>query len=201
MIEKAIAESIEMEKTYQEKRSFCNIHELYVKLEETMLDNWIIRKKENYVYFYYIEDEPYPRMKCCVRVTEDCELSVLCGNVEVKSFCESSYVFPIKVTSICAGYAYFVIQKLLLPEYESTFLKQTNQRQTASALICHSLCESDYQLFSGHNCLQHSCSEIIKKLLMIFCNILLNNYMKKQNDIVKPKSMPQCKRFKSVNNL
>ncbi|KAF2902953.1 hypothetical protein ILUMI_03238 [Ignelater luminosus] len=88
---------------------------------------------------------------------------------------------------------YIIFQKLISSLIEHVFVKQINQRATVISLGMENIPD---HVFIGHACVSHTSEFLIKKILHISANILLNNYTKKQNGIVNKKNMPMCKRQK-----
>ncbi|KAF2885617.1 hypothetical protein ILUMI_20559 [Ignelater luminosus] len=88
---------------------------------------------------------------------------------------------------------YIIFQKLVSSPIEHVFVKQINQRATVISLGMENIPD---HVFIGHACVSHTSEFLIKRILHISANILLNNYTKKQNDIVNKKNMPMCKRQK-----
>lgn len=93
----------------------------------------------------------------------------------------------------CTSFVYLIVQKIISSDYEAEFLKLTNQKKILSS-ICLSLLPEEMLL--GHNCPQHTKEVLIKNIVNVTLNILLNNYVKIKNDRTVNKNMPQLKRIK-----
>lgn len=94
-----------------------------------------------------------------------------------------------------ASYAYIIVKKLFSYK-EDEFLKQNKQREILKTLIFNAITELD-DIFLGHNGICHSEEHLLKLLVKPMTNIFLKNYVKKRNDSVSTKTMPELKRFKS----
>ena len=84
---------------------------------------------------------------------------------------------------MATAYTYLTISKIL--EEESSFLHQKDHRKILTTLTFENINGLDVSLFLGHNCPSHTSEFIIKSILFRISNILLKNYAKKRNDVIK----------------
>lgn len=115
----------------------------------------------------------------------------------ISSMSRGGLCYPSQAVVQICSYAYVIVQKLLKKEEE--FLQQKCQRQILSALIFNAIKGLD-DIFIGHNNTCHTEEKLCKLLIKPLTNILLKNYIKKRNDTVSTKSMPDLKRFKVNTN-
>ena len=101
--------------------------------------------------------------------------------------------YPSHDVVTCVAYAYVVSQKLL-NENEQLFLKQNCHRNILFT-VCRNNLPND--LFLGFSCTaNHSINTVIDCLVRTTVNILLNNYMKRINNIASVKNVTTYKRLK-----
>ncbi|KAF5286092.1 hypothetical protein FQA39_LY16438 [Lamprigera yunnana] len=85
-IQNVIAMSIESDKSYNDRKAFTSVNELRSKLGNIDLGNWVTTNKNNWVYFFYVDNHTLkPTIKCFVCIFEDLTLSVYSGDVEITS--------------------------------------------------------------------------------------------------------------------
>lgn len=82
----ALEESVETSCEDHRRDTVQDINELKTKLNsKTWHPDWSIVQKEKVLFFIIITVEPQPRMRCCVKINEELNLSVFFDDVELKS--------------------------------------------------------------------------------------------------------------------
>lgn len=99
-IEEAIQKSLESDAAYRRSIAVKNFQEFISKLEGvTFIDNWIVKKHEDFVNFIFLQETPRPIVKCYITVKDNLELSVHdIDNVNLKSL--GNMKFPFTLTDI-----------------------------------------------------------------------------------------------------
>ena len=104
--------------------------------------------------------------------------------------------YPSESVVTITTYTYLTANNVL--NNETVFLRQKDQRKIVIELTREVMNDLNLTLFPGHDCKEHSKSYLHKEIMVHICNILLKNYIKKQNDRTTTKSMPLLKRSKPV---
>lgn len=104
--------------------------------------------------------------------------------------------YPSEDVVLCVAHT-FVVASKLLKDWEHLFLQGGNQKRILKNFSFQNL---PHSLFSGHACVHNHDLVVIKSIILsTTANILLNNYIKKINDISKRKNVTNYKRFKTFN--
>lgn len=97
MVEKATEESRKEDEEYKRNIQFSTLDELYIKLKNIHIGNWIVSKSDRYIHFLFLKNDPFPKLQCCIRISENLNIAVFCDDLQIRSlgafkFTETSVV-------------------------------------------------------------------------------------------------------------
>lgn len=128
--------------------------------------------------------------QCCSTLSIDEALDINVNNEWISKLDRGGLKYPHPDVVCVSQFTYSVVNKLLSSSYESNFISCQNHRYIVKSLILDALDEND--IFVGMDeCENHDSMFLIKQLVWVFINILLNNFCKKQNDGIQKRKNSQ----------
>ncbi|GBO36932.1 hypothetical protein AVEN_249053-1 [Araneus ventricosus] len=127
-------------------------------------------------------------IQCKFTLLIEKELDLNIHNEWISKLDRGGLKYPHPDVVCISQFTFAIVDKLFSSKYEEEFLKCKDHRCLVTAITLDVLDENDIYL-GMEECENHNSMYLMKKIVWVIINILLNNFCKKQNDSILKKKL------------